>query len=141
MPSAYNTINMERPEIKLLAVFFCMLVIAARMPGIFWPEKLKAFLVHYKSLQSILIRFLGSLFLCLGAFILYFLIKTISLAKLVVLMGGAGLLLSGILHLYPETLRKLIAVVERRSPAMLRFISILSVSIAVGIGLYILLKN
>ncbi len=132
---------MDRLEIKLLAIFFCTLVIGLRLPGIFWPEKLRAFLSHYKSLGNAVVKFIGVLFICLGLAILIILFKTITLTKIVVLIGGVTLLGSGTLHFYPEILKKILTKIEKRSPSTLRIISILSVSLAIGIGIYVLMRD
>lgn len=132
---------MDRLEIKLLAIFFCSCVIASRIPGILWPGKLKAFLSQYSSMGSVIIRFIGGLLLCLGLSILFILLKSVTLAKMVVMLGSAMLIASGILHFFPELLRKIIGKVEKRSPLTIRLVSILSLSLAVGIGIYLALRG
>ena len=132
---------MDRIEIKLLAVAFCLCVIGIRLPGIFWPERLKAFLSHYMSMRNAFVRIIGALLICLGAAVLFMLLKTVTLAQMIVLMGSVSLLATGLIHFYPSTLKKLIGKIEGRSPTTLRLVSILSVAVAVGIGIYILTRG
>lgn len=132
---------MDRPEIKILAFLFCALVIASRLPGIFWPEKLKRFLAHYAALGNAATRCIGALFLCLASVTLFILFKTMTLAKLVVLAGSAALLASGIVHLYPSTLRNLLGNIEKRSALTLRLFSIASISAAAAVVLYLTLAG
>jgi uncharacterized protein YjeT (DUF2065 family) len=132
---------MDRPEIKLLAIVFCALVIASRLPGIFWPEKLKAFLSSYGTLHDRVIRTIGGLVTCLAAALLLILFKTIPLASLIVLAGSLALLASGILHFYPATLKTIVAAVERRSALTLRILSIGSVSLAIAAAIYLAVRG
>lgn len=129
---------MDRIEITLLAVFFCVLVIAFRLPGIFWPHKLKAFLRHYGLLEDGLIKVIGVLFMLLGMVILMILFKTVTLAKLIVFIGSLGLIALGSLHLSPVRFRHILGKIERRSAMTLRLLSLLSVFAALAAGLYLL---
>ncbi|MDD5558006.1 MAG: hypothetical protein PHN82_12280 [bacterium] len=131
---------MDRQELKLIAIAICAVVIACRLPGIFWPERLKAFLASYRSLGDRMLAVIGALLLCLGAAVLSMLLKTMPLAAVVVLAGGLALLAAGILHLRPASLRAIAGAIERRSAFSLRLFSILSAAAVVAVGVYLALR-
>jgi len=132
---------MDRPEIKILAIAFCALVIALRLPGIFWPDRLKAFLSSYGSLGDGVLRALGVLLMALGAAVLFMLCKTMPLSSIIVLAGGLALLSAGILHLRPALPRRMVAAAARQSAITLRLLSIAGVIVAAAAVVYLALRG